>query len=95
MQAGGLPDLKPLWEYRAAIGEATFLFDAEITEYLEEIYKRAVSLYTNDEIRKSLPGGPERSQRAADMSNDLGWLLDQLPELKIRFSPYMKFEIWR
>jgi hypothetical protein len=83
----GVCDLKPLWEYRAAIGEATFLFDDDITEYLEQIYQRAVGLHTNAEIMSPLPVGEERSKLTAKISEDLGWLLDQLPELKVRFAP--------
>jgi hypothetical protein len=35
---GQLNDLKYVWEYRAAIGEAKFLFNEDITDYLEDIY---------------------------------------------------------
>jgi hypothetical protein len=95
MIAGTVKDLKPLWAYGAAIGEASFLFNDEVTEYLEEIYKRATVLYTHANIMDPLPVGDERSRLATLMSEDLTWLKDQLPELKNRFAPYMKFTVWR
>jgi hypothetical protein len=39
-----------------------------------------------------LPVGTERTQLCHEIHENLGWLVDQLPELKKRFSPYMKFK---
>jgi hypothetical protein len=94
MREGKLKDLDPLWEYRAAIGEATFLFDEDITTYLEEIYKRAVDLHVAGHSMEPLPVGDERTRLATEMSESLQWLSQQLPELTKRFSPYMKFKTW-
>lgn len=91
---GDLKTLDPLWEYRAAIGEAGFLFEEDIVEYLEEIYNRALKLHSDKETMQPLPVGDERKRLAHNISESLGWLTGQLPELKKRFSPYMKFETW-
>ncbi|MGE0471732.1 MAG: hypothetical protein AB7L09_26365 [Nitrospira sp.] len=92
---GNLKDYNYLWEYRAAIGEAEFLFETDVTEYLEDIYKQALKLKTHSEEMSSLPAGPDRTQLNHELHEALSWLLDQLPQLKIRFSPYMKFKTWK
>lgn len=92
---GDLKNLEPLWEYRAAIGEASFLFDDEVTKYLEKIYTRGVKLHTDGETMHPLPVGEERARLAGERSETLKWLIEQLPELKVRFAPFMKFEIWK
>jgi hypothetical protein len=94
MREGNLKDLNPLWEYRAAIGEATFLFDEDITAYLEEIYEHAVSLHVAGHTMEPLPVGDERTRLAGEISENLLWLSKQLPELTNRFSLYMKFKTW-
>ena len=95
LEDGNLKDYKYLWEYRAAIGEAEFLFEADITAYLEDIYRHALKLKTDHDTLSPLPVGTERTQLNHEIHGNLGWLLDQLPELKKRFSPYMKFKSWK
>jgi hypothetical protein len=76
---GDLKTLDHAWEYRAAIGEASFLFGNEITDYLEEIYRRAIKLYSDRETMQPLSVSEERPQLAEQISENLGWLTDQLP----------------
>ncbi len=95
LRDGDLKTLDPLWEYRAAIGEASFLFGDEVTEYLEEIYKRGLKLHTDGETMRPLSVGDERSHLTGERSKTLKWLTEQLPELKVRFSPFLKFEMWK
>ena len=92
---GDLKTLDYAWEYRAAIGEASFLFGHEITDYLEEIYRRAIKLHSDKETMQPLSGGEERTQLTRQISENVRWLTDQLPELKEQFCPYMKFETWK
>jgi hypothetical protein len=94
LKDGDLKTLDPVWEYRAAIGEASFLFEEDIVEYLEEIYRRALKLHSDRETMQPLPAGDDRKRLAHDISESLGWLTGQLPELKNRFAPYMKFKTW-
>lgn len=86
--------LNELFEYRAAIGEASFLFSSDLVDYLEQIYQRALKLQTDHETMAPLPRGDERSHLAQEIATDSGWLTDQLPELKTRFGPYMNFDKW-
>ena len=89
-----LADMKTVWEYRAAIADATFLFDDALTEYLEEIYKHGVALHFDGERLKSLPVGEERTRLVNLIEQNIAWSVEQLPELKRRFTPYMKFKTW-
>ena len=95
LRDGDLKDYNYLWEYRAAIGEAAFLFETDITEYLEDIYRHSLKLKTDRETLSPLPVGEERTHLSHEIHENLGWLTDQLPELKKWFSPYMKFKNWK
>ena len=91
----GNPEDADIWEYRAAIGEASFLFRQELVDYLEEIYSRAISLKAARETLGPLPIGEERSRLSNEISDGVGWLTEQLPKLKETFAPYLKFDVWR
>jgi hypothetical protein len=95
LEQGGLPDLEPLGEFRTAIEEAKFLFNEDITDYLDEIYRHAVSLHNTAKTSERLPVRSERSRLVDENAKTLAWLLDQLPELTVRFSPYLTFRRWR
>lgn len=86
--------LEQFFEFRASVEEASFLFDSDITAYLDSIGEKALRLRTLTEMMKPLPVGVQRSdpQEIVEM---LKWLTDQLPELKVRFGPYLKFRAWK
>jgi hypothetical protein len=86
--------LEQLFEYRAGVAEATFLFDSDITDYLKSIDEKALRLRTIMETMKALPVGEARTKAAGEVSEATQWLTEQLPELKNRFSPYLKFRTW-
>lgn len=90
----GKTDLKAIFEYRASIAEASFLFEADVIDHLEEIYKRAVRMNTLDMKLKEVPVGEERNKLVAQEGEELTWLTDQLPVLKVKFERYLKFHVW-
>ncbi len=90
----GNASLQHLFEFRASVAEATFLFDDDITDYLNAIDAKALQLWKLTETIRPLPAGQERTKAAGDISEAVEWLTNQLPELKIRFSPYLKFRRW-
>jgi hypothetical protein len=85
--------LEQLFEYRASIAEASFLFGEELTDYLEKIYKKALDLRYLHEKMEPLPAGEERTKVAGEIRGTLEWLIEQLPRLKQEFSTYMKFKV--
>ena len=79
----------------ANIADATFLFESDITDYLVEIDKKAMDLWCIIEEISDMPMGDEKKNKIGEKFELLKWLMDQLPELKPKFSPYMKFETWK
>lgn len=86
--------LEQLFEYRAAVAEATFLFDSDVTDYLDEVDKKALRFrFTNEQIR-GVPPVANRDKFVDENHALHAWLTDQLPVLKMKFSPYLKFHVW-
>lgn len=85
-QAGVTGD--DLVNFTRSTSEKEFLFDDALCQYTEEIYSKAVKLWSAGKQldRKDLPVGPERTQLAEETSDLVGWLLDQLPEVRKKFS---------
>jgi len=88
-------EYKDLFEFRASVAEAAFLFDADITNYLDEIDKQFVRLHVTHERLKGNIGAEERNKIMDENDQVLQWLTDQLTELEKRFSPYLKFKVWK
>jgi hypothetical protein len=88
-------EMEDIFEFRAGTQDSVFLFKEDIPNYLKNIDNKALDLW---EIHKSLDGvpkGEERSKMCRKQTELLGWLTSQLPELKNKFAPYLKFKTWR
>lgn len=81
-----------LLEYRTKTQESVFLFDKDITDYIEKIFSQASKLRSTNDLMKSadLPIGDERDKITVENSKQLIWLADQLPLLKRKFEPYLR-----
>lgn len=79
-----------LLEYRSKTQESAFLFDKDITDYIEKVYSQASKLRSTTDLLKStdLPIGDERDKVTVENAKQLIWLADQLPSLKKKFAPY-------
>jgi hypothetical protein len=86
--------MEQFFEFRRAVAEATFLFEADITNYLSEIDKKALYLHTTHELMSQRPPAENRQKIVEEHHQLLKWLTDQLPELKPKFAPYLKFRAW-
>jgi hypothetical protein len=75
--------------------EAQFLFGADVTNYAEVLYKKAVSLHTlQTQLQEEhLPVGDERASLAREMSDLLKWAAGQLTPLRVLFYPYLAFRV--
>jgi len=89
-------DLHGQWigDYRVSIVDATFLFNDEITDFLEAIYSRSINYGRIRSQLQDVPTGEERSALVKEQSADLKFLMEQLPLLQSKFAPYMKFRNW-
>jgi len=87
-------EMKDFLEFRAGTQDSVFLFKDDIPNYLEDIHKKAFDFW---EIRRDLDGaqGDERSEMVREKTELFRWLHNQLPELKNKFAPYLKFKTWK
>jgi hypothetical protein len=91
----GRVELDDLFEFRAAMQDAVFLFENDVPEFISSFDKKALDVNAIGEQLKDLPIGEERSRLVKQQSERLMWLLDQLPRLKDVFGPYLKFKAWK
>jgi len=85
--------IEDLRKFSVSTGEAAFLFGPDISSYLDELRKKAVSLRAlNAKLHESgLPIGSERSQPAAENARVLEWLIAQFNESREWFAKYLDF----
>lgn len=74
--------------------ESLFLFDDDLAEYLDSLYKKSIDLRSHETMLhgsgSSLPIGPERTKMAEANGALLKWFSDQFAETKQRFSRSMR-----
>jgi hypothetical protein len=88
-------EMKDIFEFRAGTQDSIFLFKEDIPDYLENIDKKARDLLEIHMRLEGVPKGKERSKMCREQTNLLHWLNSQLPELKNKFAPYLKFKTWK
>ncbi len=85
-----------LLKFYSAASEADFLFDPEITKYIDEIYRHGIQLQRwNSEYRdytQPTPEGYDHKKVCDGMHTELTWLADQLIPAKQKFKPYLKIK---
>lgn len=82
-----------LSQYVAEIGESTFLFDEDITDYLEKIWLDASELHRLEDQKKHIDRlSAEKKESISDRRAIVfRWLFDQITESQTRFEKYFKF----
>lgn len=82
-----------LLKFRASVSEADFLFNNEISEYIDEIYDHGLSLrHWNQEFRdytQEMPDGYDHKKVVDEMHKELKWLVDQFGPAKEKFKKYL------
>ena len=82
-----------LLKFRTSVSEADFLFGTEIIEYIDEIYKRGLSLWRwNQEYRdytQAKPEGYDHNKVVDEMHKELTWLTEQFEPAKEKFRKYL------
>lgn len=82
-----------LLKYITSVSEADFLFGPEISEYLDEIYKRGLSLRRwNMEYKdytQVKPEGYDHEKVVNCMHEELEWLTHQFDPAKEKFRKYL------
>jgi hypothetical protein len=90
LTAGKVPD-DELARYFDTCQRARFLLGEELSDYLEEIRKRAINMRMHGRKREGLEPGEERSRHVDGEYDELHWLTKQLGEIFNKFMPYLSF----
>jgi hypothetical protein len=82
-----------LLKFRTSVSEADFLFGPDIPEYIDEIYKRGISLWRwcqeyQDCIRDKQKGYDQKKV-VDEMNKELRWLSEQFEPAKEKFKKYL------
>ena len=82
-----------LLKFRTSVSEADFLFGKEILIYIDEIYKRGLSLWRwTQEYRdytQEKPEGYNHDKVVEEMHKELTWLTEQFEPAKEKFKKYL------
>lgn len=82
-----------LIKFRRAVSEADFLFEPEIMQYIDEIYKRGIQLeYWNKQYRDStqpIPEGYDHQKVCDSMHAEFTWFSVQFEPAKQKFKKYL------
>jgi hypothetical protein len=87
------PEFSDLQKFRAATAEADFLFETEISEYLDEIVKRGPKLrQAHDAYRdytQQPPPGYDHQKVVNEMHEHEMWFTEQFAAAKQKFKKYL------
>ena len=89
----GALKLEDLQQFISGAAEADFLFGPEIPEYVNEIYKRGLDLWSAHERRRvpreERPDNYDPKKLADEKNAALTWLTGELPHAKEKFKKYL------
>lgn len=88
-------EMEDIFEFRAGTQDSIFLFKEDIPNYLKKIDNKAFKLWEIHESLKGVPKGEKRSKMCYEQTDLFDWLKNQLPELKNKFAPDLKFKTWK
>ena len=81
------PDIPDVLAFRRATAEADFLFDSEITNYIDEVVKQALSIRVAH--LKLTPPGNDHAKVVEAMSEREEWFAGQHDIARLKFRPYL------
>ncbi len=82
-----------LLKFRTSVSEADFMFGQEITDFIDQIYKRGVNLHAwSSQYRDSTqekPPGYDHKKVVENKHAELAWLVGQFEPAKLMFKKYL------
>jgi hypothetical protein len=84
--------MRPKRAFMLGTGDAAFLFDDDLTRYLEEMRKRAVTLQTISNALETLPVAAQRTEFVNGKSEHQARFNEQLESLADNFKPFLKLD---
>lgn len=91
----GPGEMERVYEFRAAVADAPFLFDPDVTGYLNEIDDRAVEFGALAKRMKHPPAGVDVDSLFEKEAAAHTWFKNQLLEITAKFMPYLGLHVWR
>jgi hypothetical protein len=84
-----------LFDFLRRTNEAPFLFEKDVLDYSEVVYKKAVRVrFLNIRLHEeNVPVGEERTALVNELTDLLKWATEQLTPLRTLFSPYIAFRV--
>lgn len=73
-----------------AVSEADFLFDRKLVDYLDQIYKKSLHMWSLHEQLEGVPVGPERTTLVGEHHDLILLMINQTPVLIERFQKYLR-----
>lgn len=85
------PNLATTGQFLRETADSFYLFKDEVTQYLEEIYQKAIKFecYSKMLSGPSLPFGDRKTKLAEENSELQGWFAQQLSAAREKFKPYL------
>ena len=84
--------LETLNEFNKSTAEAKFLFDKNISDYLQEINAKAFKLFTITNELNPLPAGPERERIATKKVELVDWFIHESQTGTTKFDKFLQVE---
>lgn len=81
-------DLEPIFKFARETDEALFLFDDHLSDYLRQLYRRAVQLHAV--YAMSEPPERRTPELSQEWANAMLWFSEQFEESRRRFAPYLR-----
>jgi len=80
-----------MFNFRSAVSEADFLFDSDITDYIQEIWDRGFNLIQNNQLYSRSPSPQDYDHEAVTdaIHQECMWFADQFEPVKSKFKKYL------
>ncbi len=88
------PEIQLILKFASDTDEALFLFDKDLAEYLEMLFKKALRLHTTANMKERMLTRPDEARNyQAIMEEDTQlalWFTTQPEEIRARFAPFLR-----
>ncbi|MEW6143605.1 MAG: hypothetical protein AB1598_01160 [Thermodesulfobacteriota bacterium] len=85
-------DIDRAFQFLRETREAEFLFDKEILEYTDEMYKKALKIHAIVASYESLPTGDRRTELVNEQLSLVTWFSSQVEIASKKFSKYLSLK---
>jgi len=78
--------------FRLGTGDAVFLFDDDLTKYLEQMSMNVFDIYLSHRVLKNEREGEQRTKAVTLIKKHLVWFDEQLEIITDKFTPFLKLD---